>query len=144
MSPVPGGYFFAAVHGKKNTRLFYALDPQGVTWLAPEEVALMQWKWTDGMLTYPLAFHRTAEYTDHSASGNEHNAPYGVCCTRDMDTTIEKSGFLSSVATVQLRAEQDGVAVVPLDLYPTLRVSNVTTDKGEALDFVQEKEGRRR
>jgi hypothetical protein len=138
LSPAPGGYFLAAVHGKKNARLFYALDPQGVTWLAPEEEALMQWKWTDGMLSYPLAFHRTAEYASHTASGNEHNAPYRVL-HEDLDTTIEKSGFLSSVATVNMRAEQDGVVVVPLDLYPTLRVSNVTTDTGEALDFVQEK-----
>lgn len=138
LSPAPGGYFFAAVHGKGNARVFYALDPQGVAEFAPEEVALMQWKWSDGMMTYPLAFHRTAEYANHTASGNEHNAPYRIL-HEDLDVTIEKSGFLSSVATAQLRAEQDGVAVAPMDLYPTLRVSNVTTDKGEALDFVQEK-----
>ncbi|HVZ82723.1 MAG TPA: M1 family aminopeptidase [Terracidiphilus sp.] len=138
LSPSPGGYFFAAVHGKKSAKTFYALDPQGVTWLAPEEVALMQWKSSDGVLTYPLAFHRTAEYANHTASGNEHNAPYRVL-HEDLDVTIDKSGFLSSAATVQLRAEQSGVAVVPLDLYPSLRVSSVTTDKGEPLDFVQEK-----
>jgi hypothetical protein len=40
--------------------------------------------------------------------------------------------ILSSLAIIELRAEEDGVAVIPLDLYPTLRVSKVETEKGEA------------
>jgi hypothetical protein len=135
-SLVPGGYFLAAVHGGKNGHLYFFYDPNGVAELAPEEVALAQWK-NDEILTYPLAFHRAAEYANHTANGNEDNTPYRVL-HEDLDVTIEKSGFLSDVATVQLRAERDGVAVIPLDLYPTLRVSNVTTDAGVALDYVQE------
>lgn len=138
LSPAPGGFFFAAIRGRKTPREYFAIDPQGFTWLAPEEVAFLQWKGSDEVMTYPLAFHRTAEYADHTASGNEHNAPYRVL-HEDLDVTIEKNGFLSSLATVQVRAEQDGVAVVPLDLYATLRVSSVTTDKGDALDYVQER-----
>jgi hypothetical protein len=138
LSPAPGGFFLAAVHGKKNTREFFFVDPQGVTWLAPEEIAFLQWKWSDEAMSYPLAFHRSAEYANHTASGNEHNEPFRVV-HEDLDVSIEKNGFLSSVATVLVRAEQDGVAVVPLDLFATLRVSNVTTDAGDVLDFVQEK-----
>ena len=87
--------------------------------------------------TIPLAFHRAAEYANGTASANEHNAAYKIL-HQDLDVSIEKSGFLSSLATVQVEAEQDGVAVIPLDLYPTLRVSQVTSGKGDALDWVQE------
>ena len=69
---------------------------------------------------------------------NEHNAAYRIV-NENLDVSIEKSGLLSSLATIEVKAAQDGVAVIPLDLYPTLRVSRVETDKGEALDFVQEK-----
>jgi hypothetical protein len=136
LSPVPGGYFFAAIHGKKNGHLYFEFDPQGSSGIAPEEVSLLSKN--DSGETYLLAFHRAAEYTDGTASGNEHNAAYKIE-SEDLDVTIEKSGFLSSLATVELRAQQDGVAVIPLDLYSTLRVSKVETAKGEALDFVQEK-----
>jgi hypothetical protein len=137
LSPAPGGFFYAAVHGKKSGRMFFILDPQGVAGLAPEEVALENWSGTYETMTFPLAFHRAAEYANGTASGNEHNASYSIV-SENLDVSIEKSGFLSSLATVVLRADQDGVAVIPLDLYPSLRVSKVETEKGEALDFVQE------
>jgi hypothetical protein len=136
LSPATGEYFFAAIHGKKNGHLFFELDPQGSGDVAPEEVSLFsknEWG-----VTYLLGFHRAAEYANGTAGGNEHNAAYKIE-NENLDVTIEKSGFLSSLATVELRAQQDGVAVIPLDLYSTLRVSKVETAKGEALDFVQEK-----
>jgi hypothetical protein len=137
LSSAPGGYFYAALHGKKNGRMFFILDPQGVAGLAPEEVSLENWSGTYDTMTYPLAFHRAAEYANGTASGNEHNAAYRIV-SEDLDVSIEKGGFLSSLATVTVSADQDGVAVIPLDLYPSLRTSKVETDKGEALDFVQE------
>ena len=137
LSPAPGGYFFAGIRGKKNGHLFFILDPQGVAGLAPEEVSLENWSGVYEAMTYPLAFHRASEYANGTASGNEHNAAYRIV-NEDLDVSIEKNGFLSSLATVELRADQDGVAVVPIDLYPSLRVSKVETDKGEALDFVQQ------
>jgi hypothetical protein len=142
LSPDPGGYFLAAIHGVKNNHLFYLLDPNGVTRLAPEEVALENWKWGDDTVTYPLAFHRAAEYANGTPSGNEHNAAYKIL-NEDLDVMIEYSGFLSCLATVEVRAEQDGVAVIPLDLHSdrdsSLNVSRVETGKGEPLDYVQEK-----
>ncbi|MGD0546803.1 MAG: hypothetical protein ABR991_03120, partial [Terracidiphilus sp.] len=137
LSPAPGGFFYAALHGKKNGRLFFILDPQGVAGLEPEEVSLENWNGSYEIMTYPLAFHRAAEYANGTDSGNEHNAAYRIV-SENLDVSIEKSGSLSSLATVELRADQDGVAVVPLDLYPSLRVSKVETDKGAPLDFVQE------
>lgn len=136
-SPAPGGYFLAAMHGKKSGHLYFILDPHGIEDVAPEEVELIKWDGANDTETIPLAFHRAAEYADHTASSSEQNAAYTILHEK-LDVTIEKSGFLASTATVELRAQQDGVAVVPLNLYPTLRVSSVQSEKGEALDFVQE------
>lgn len=137
LSPAPGGYFFAATHSNKNPHLYFIYDPHGVDEVAPEEVALIKWDSTNDTETIPLAFHRAAEYTNGTASGNEHNATYKIL-HQDLDVSIEKNGFLTSLTTAEIEAEQDGVAVIPLDLYPTLRVSQVTSGKGDALDWVQE------
>ncbi len=73
-----------------------------------------------------------------ASNGHEHNATYHID-SEDLDVTIERGGFLNGVATVHIVAEQDGLAVAQLALYPTLRVNRVDTDKDEALDYVQEK-----
>ena len=138
LSPAPGEYFMAAIHGHTNAHLFFIYDPQGVGEVAPEEVALVNWDNTQETANYLLAFHRAAEYASGTASGNEHNAAYKIV-DESLDAGIEKSGFLTDLATVDVRAEQEGVVVVPLDLYPTLRVSQVESGKGEPLDWIQEK-----
>jgi len=136
LSPAPGGYFMAAIHTRKNPHMLFIDDPQGAEAVAPEEVELMNWNdWGESI---PLAFHRAGEYSNGMPNGNEANAPYRIL-KEDLDVTIEKGGFLSGNATVYLEAEHDGVAVVPLDLYPTLRVSRAETATGDALDFVQER-----
>jgi hypothetical protein len=137
MSPSAGQFFFAAIHGKKNSHLLFAYDPNGVAEYAPEEVALVNWNSLQGEASVPLAFHRAAEYAHGVPNGDEHNASYTIT-SENLDVTIEKSGFLSSLATVNFRAEQDGVSVIPFDLYSTLRVSQVTNDKNEQLEWVQE------
>jgi hypothetical protein len=136
LSPAQGGYFLAAIRGRKNSHLFLVVDPHGVPELAPEEVALLNWD--EQSVTYPLAFHRASEYAAGTPSGNERNGAYRIT-SENLDVTIEKNGFLTSMATVEVTAEQDGVAVIPLDLYPTLRVSKVESGKGDTLDYIQEK-----
>jgi hypothetical protein len=134
--PGDGGFFIAAVKGVSDAHILFEIDPHGAPVVAPEEVRLSVWNgwgWS-----YPSAFHLGREYSAGSASGREENAAFHVE-SEDLDTTIEKSGSLSGLATVHLRAVEDGVAVVPLELFPTLRVSEVTGEHGEQLDFVQEK-----
>jgi hypothetical protein len=137
LSPAPGEFFYAALHGHNYSHLTFQIDPQGVPGMAPEEVSLENWDTLNEVMTYPLGFHRVAEYANGTANGNEHNATY-TRLSENLDVSIEKSGFLSSLATVEIRAEQDGVTVIPLDLYPTLRVSKVENGKGEALNYIQE------
>jgi hypothetical protein len=139
LSPAAGGYFLAAIHGTKAPHLLFTLDPNGAPEVAPEEVSVMSW--SDWGETYPLAFHLAKEYANSTANGNEHNASYKIL-NENLDISIERSGQLSGLATVDVRAEQDGVAVIPLSLYSereaSLRVSRVDTGKSEPLDFVQE------
>jgi hypothetical protein len=136
LSPSQGGYFLAAMHGQKNPHLIFTLDPHGAENVAPEEVSLMSHNdWGDAYLT---AFHMSGESGDGAGGGGEHNEAFRVD-NENLDVTIEKSGFLTGLATVHIIAVQDGVAVVPLNLFPTLRVSRVETEKGDPLEFVQEK-----
>ena len=138
LSPAQGAYFMAAIHGAQDAHLFFIYDANGVDEVAPEEVALLNWGAANDTEAIPLAFHRAQEYANGTASGNEHNAAYTIL-SENLDVGIEKSGFLSNVATVEVRANQDGVAVIPFDLYPSLRVSKVETEMGDQLDWVQEK-----
>ena len=135
-SPTAGGYFLAAIHGKRFPHLVLILDPLGAEAVAPEEVELLSWN--DWGPSIPLAFHFADDYKNGTVSGKEANDPYRIL-NETLDTTIEKNGYLAGEATIELRAERDGVAVIPLDLYPTLRVSQVEDAKGQPLEFVQEK-----
>jgi hypothetical protein len=136
LSPSQSGYFMAAIRGKKDGHLVFTLDPHGARHVSPEEISLLNW--SDWGASYPLAFHLSSESTSNGGNGNEQDASYRID-NESLDVSIEKNGFLSGTATVHILALQDGVAVVPLSLYPTLRVSRVETDLGESLDFVQEK-----
>ena len=136
LSPTPGGFFLAAIHGSTNPHILFEIDPLGVPKVAPEEVLLSVWNswgWS-----YPCAFHLAGEYAAGTASGREQNGAFRVE-SEDLDTSIEKSGFLGGQATVHLVALKDGVAVVPLRLFPTLRVSKVEGEHDSVLDFVQER-----
>jgi hypothetical protein len=134
LSTAQGGYFQALIHGKKNAHLVFRIDPHGARMVEPEEVSLVVW--SDEGETFPAAF-RSAD-SDPPGEPAQQNITFHVD-DENLDVTIEKGGFLSGIATLHIIAEQDGVAVAPLSLYPTLRVSRVETDKGEALDFVQER-----
>jgi len=136
LSPAPGSFFLAAIKGSTNGHLLFEIDPHGAPDVLPEEVRLSSfntWGWI-----VPSAFHLGPEYVSKTASGRQQNMAFKVD-DEELDTTIEKTGFLSGRATVHLRALEDGVAVVPLSLYPTLRVNRIDGQHGEVLDFIQEK-----
>jgi hypothetical protein len=56
---------------------------------------------------------------------------------QQLDMTLEKSGSMEGTATADFVAQRDGVRVVPLDLFSSLRVQSVTAD-GQSLAFIQE------
>ncbi len=136
LSPTQRGFFLAAIHGKKNAHLILTIDPHGSRHVSPEEVCLLSW--ADDSFTYLTAFPGQASAKTVAEGKDPDNGAYRIL-HEDLDVTIEKSGFLTGLATVQITATQDGLAVARLALYPTLRVSKVEDDKGNPLDFVQEK-----
>ena len=156
MSSQPGGKFIAFIKGKKiSGKTIYDIDPHGVTFydpdpgpifrggpviqqtipLAPEEVALSTWDETHYGIW--AAFHFSREYAAGTANSDEQNATFTIQHQK-LDTTVAKNAYLTGNSQTTFTASQDGVRVVPLSLFPTLRVESVIGPKGEQLAFIQE------
>ena len=140
LSPSTGGFFLASIDGKKySSKLLFTLDPRGAEGVAPEEVKLETWDENKhGVWT---AFHREEEFAAGRPAGNENNGAFAIE-HQDLDTTISKGGKIDAIAKITLRAQQDGLAVVPLALFPTLRASSAMGPDGTELDFIQENKER--
>jgi hypothetical protein len=136
LSEHPGGKFIAFIHGKKySDKMIYDVDPRGALHVAPEENALLLWD--DNHAGIWASFHSLAEYKNHTANSDENNRSVAVNGQK-LDTTIAKNAYLSGTAETSFVALQDGVRVVPLDLFSTLRVESVTAQDGTPLAFIQE------
>jgi hypothetical protein len=136
MKAQPGGLFYAFIKGKKiDGKEIFAVDPHGVREFAPEEVEFEVW--SESRPGAWAAFHYSDEYSNGTANGTERNGLIAIN-QQILDTQLEKSGRLEGDARTMLTALQDGVRVVPLQLFPTLRVTSVSGTGGEALDFIQE------
>jgi aminopeptidase N len=57
---------------------------------------------------------------------------------QELDTTLEKSANLIGKAKTTFTAHLNGLRVLPLNLFRTLRVRSVTAADGQALSFIQE------
>jgi hypothetical protein len=136
LSPSQSGFFLAAIRGSTNRHLVLTIDPHGARRVSPEEVSLLSW--SDWGETYPAAFPSKQGSVGPGAGHDQQNGTYRIT-HEDLDISIEKNGFLTGSALVHLTALEDGIAVVRLSLYPTLRVSRVETAQGDPLDYVQEK-----
>jgi Peptidase family M1 domain len=136
LSPAPGAFFLASINGQKYaSKMIFMIDPNGARNVAPEEVELMSWN--DNRSGIWAAFHDQDEYHNGITDGNEANDAYTID-HQDLNTTIQKNGELSGVAQTTLRSSEDGLAVIPLELFPSLRVSDVRTADGTPFDFIQE------
>ena len=118
--------FVAFIHGKRyNDKELYQLDPNWnsnqVNFWTYDEEKRGDWASFDFSLPRPKgSFGRTISIEHH-----------------ELDTTLEKSGALSGKATTTFVSHRDGLRVVPLSLFPSLRVQSVTSG-GQPLSFIQE------
>jgi len=134
--PFTGRILPAAIKGSSNPHILLEIDPHGAPMVAPEEVRLGIWN--DWGWSWPAAFHsRRAICSKHSQQPRGKRGVHpSIMKTWILD---RKKRFLTGLATVHLHALTDGVVVVPLTLFPTLRVSKVEGEHGEVLDYIQEK-----
>ncbi len=145
LSPGPGGLFVAFIRGKHYSgKMIYAVDPHGIPdftpfgRLGPEEVLLYTYDsgFSDKLGVW-AAFHLADEYKSGTASSKQLNGFIDVQ-RHEIEAHIENSGRLTGMATTRFTSLVDGLRVVPLDLYRTLRVQNVVAADGTPLQFVQE------
>jgi len=108
--------------------VLFVVDPEGTPSAAPDEVELDTWD-DEGAQTW-AAYRMAGDQADRGV-------PVHVSSER-LDVSFEKSGEMRGAAETTLTARHDGLRVVELNLYPTLRVSGVYDETGLPLDFVQE------
>jgi hypothetical protein len=136
MGTQPGGLFYAFIKGKKySSKEIFAIDPHGLPEWSPEEIAFQTWD--EEKFGVWAAFHYSDEYKNGKATGTQRNGLISIE-KQKLDTQIERSGKMNGSARTTIVAAQNGVIVVPLDLFATLRVSSVTNGAGEQLSFIQE------
>jgi Peptidase family M1 domain len=127
------GLFHAYFNGKKFGEMLYAIDPQGLPVIAPEEVVLATFGENNhGMwVASHLAEHyRTSAFYDenHLVIDLQH---YNI-------EAAVKGKRLEATVACTFTCNVDGLSVVPFDLYGRLRVRQITDDKKHQLAFIQE------
>lgn len=132
-APQRPGYFEAFIGGRKHSKLVFLLDPLGIPFVSPEEVALTSYGDTDGGIW--TAFHLTPEYENGTASNSEDHRLFDIT-HHEIDGAIRGTNITAN-DRLTFRALVPG-RVLPLALYHSLRVSRVQDSQGKDLDFIQE------
>ncbi|MGB9199415.1 MAG: M1 family aminopeptidase [Terriglobales bacterium] len=124
LSPEAGGYFAAFIHGRRYSgKELFEIDPNKgsdqVHFSTYEDNKAGEWMALNLFDRRIVAGH---------PSDIKHLA---------LDVTFEKGGNLEGKATAEIVALRNGLRVVPLNLFPSLRVQRVSVD-GQAATFIQE------
>jgi hypothetical protein len=136
LSSLPGGKFVAFIKGRKySDKIVYDVDPHGSALVKPEEVSLLLWD--DNHAGIWAGLHLSREYAAGTANSDEQNSTFAIQ-RQKLDTSIAKNARLAGTAQTSFTTLQDGVRVVPLDLFRTLRVDSVIGQDREPLSFIQE------
>jgi hypothetical protein len=133
LSPSGAGQFFFASFRMGNIltgkNLVFIVDPEGTPHASPDQVELTSW--SDVELQPWVAYKML--HSDPQISGSR------VRVTDEkLDVTIDRGATMKTSAETTMKVLHDGVRVVHLNLYPSLRVAGVYSESGAPLDFVQE------
>lgn len=128
------GYFSAFIDGRRFSKLVFLFDPLGIPQVSPEEVALFSYGETDG--GFWTAFHRSEEYQKGTASSSEDRRVIDMT-HHQIDASIKGTRIFAK-DTITFKALVPGARVLSLNLYRTLRVSQVEDEQGNNLHFIQE------
>lgn len=133
-APQRPGFFMAFPGGGRFDRLIFVVDPLGIQEVSPETVALFSLSETEGGIW--TAFHSETDIQKGSTSTAQERRLYDIT-QHEIDGTI-RGTRITAADKVSLVALIDGVRVLPMNLYKTLRVSRVRDAEGHELGFVQE------
>jgi hypothetical protein len=104
--------------------VLFVVDPESV----PDQVELDTWG-DEGEETW----------AGYRMEGPQEDGGVPVHVTAErLDVQFQRSGAMKNSAETTLAVQRDGLRVVELNLYPTLRVSGAYDENGVPLDFVQE------
>jgi hypothetical protein len=127
------GQFFVAsfrmgnlVNGKN---LLFIVDPEGSFNASPDQVELTSWGVNE---LQPWVAYRMKD-ADAALQGER-----AQVTDENLDVAFERSGMMRNSAITTLKVRRNGVRVVRLNLFSTLRVNGVFAENGAPLDFVQE------
>ena len=125
------GVFLAFVEGQNHSPVLLAVDPLGVSNLTPrfsffggEEVVLFSFNNLNGGLWYSSTFAPQAK--------NGRGKPVRMLADAshyDIDTTLD-GGALRGTTTITFTPNADGIRVLPIELFPRLRIRTATIDRG--------------
>ena len=133
----PDGYFTAFFQGTKYGKMQFELDPQGLTYHRPEEVALFDFEDSRHGMWY--GGHLLSEPRDGwRVKKTNHETGFIKAVSHKIDVTIEKNGHLTGTSTETFTSLVDGLRVVPFQLFGKLRVSQVKDANGTPLGWIQE------
>ncbi|HKG20388.1 MAG TPA: carboxypeptidase regulatory-like domain-containing protein [Blastocatellia bacterium] len=132
--PTPGGLFQAYFNGKKYGNWLFAIDALGAPFVTPEEVVLINTSDSNGGIW--SAFHINQHYRSPKWSEEDHRL-FDIL-HQNIDARITGKKIEATVQT-KFKSLVDGVRVLPLDLFRTLRVGKVTDEAGHEVRFIQEK-----
>jgi len=127
LSSEAGGLFVAFIHGKHyNGQELFTIDPHEghdqVDFMTYDENKFGDWA------SFPMQGEPKPGTIGHPIR-IEH---------QQLDTTLEKNAELIGKARTTFAVELNGLRVVPLNLFRTLRVRSATTADGQPLSFIQE------
>jgi Carboxypeptidase regulatory-like domain/Peptidase family M1 domain len=128
------GYFFAFIGGRRWSKLIFMLDPLGIPFVSPEEVALFSHGVTDG--GFWTAFHLADEYKNGTAVSTQDTRLFDIS-HHQIDGAIRGTKIVAS-DLITFRPLLDDVRVLPFDFFPSLRVKSVQDEQGHELHFIQE------
>src|ERR1035441_7583411 len=127
------GQFFLASFRMGNAlsgrNVLFLVDPEGTFHSSPDQVELTTWS--------DVELQTWAAYRMEHAAEKDSGKRIKVTDER-LDVAIDRGAMMKGSAETTMKVLRDGLRVVHLNLYPTLRVSGVYSESGAPLDFVQE------
>jgi hypothetical protein len=131
-NPQPGAFFLASFRMGSlfsGRNILFLVDPEGTFHASPDQVELSTWT-ADDIETW-------VAYRMQPIPGLHYGLRLHVKA-QQLDVAFYSDGKITASAQTTLTVAKPNTHVLPLDLFHSLRVSGVFTDRGEPLDYVQE------